>query len=192
MTEEGEQDMSLTLDENLEKTPDLALPSRPKAPRLAPRPVLAVLAVLALVCFGIAGALWQKNGRADDLEAARMTVVEKAKSEVATLLSYDYRTLDAEMADRTDLVTGAFKDEYLTLVREELSPAATEKKVVTRTDVVSVAVIDADTETAELLLFLNQVSATKGSDVPVLNGSRVRVTMQLVDGTWKVAGIDPV
>jgi Mce-associated membrane protein len=156
------------------------------------RRTIPILAVLALVLSVTAGVLWSVNRATADQDAVRADAVAAAKKNVATLLSYDYRTIATAVEERTGLVTGKFKSQYAKLVNDQVAPAARKRKVVTRTEVITGAVVSADTDQARLLLFLNQVSATKQSKVPVLSGSRVRVEMKKVDGTWRVADVTPL
>jgi Mce-associated membrane protein len=156
------------------------------------RRTIPILAVLALVISVTAGVLWSVNRANADQDAARADAMAAAEKNVATLLSYDYRTIATAVEERTGLVTGKFKSQYAELVNDQVAPAAKKRKVVTRTEVVTAAVVSADTDQARLLLFLNQVSATKQSKVPMLTGSRVRVEMKKVDGTWRVADVTPL
>jgi Mce-associated membrane protein len=155
------------------------------------RPIV-ILAALAVVLSVTAGLLWFSNSARADKDDARSDALAAARKNVATLLSYDYRTISTAVDERAALVTGDFKSDYADLVNDQVAPAARKRKVVTRTDVVTAAVVSADTDQARLLLFLNQVSATKQSKVPLLTGSRVRVEMRKVDGTWRVADVTPL
>lgn len=165
---------------------------RPRLGRLSPRPTLAVLVVLLVALAGAAGVLLKKNDHTQNIASAEKAALATSKESLVTLLSYDYRELDG-LADQTsNLVTGDFADRYRALLNEELIPAAKQKKVVTRTEIATASVVDGSTTKVDLLVFVNQVSATAGSETPILSGSRVRVQMRLVDGSWRVSAIDPV
>jgi len=166
----------------------------PRLGRVSARPsrLLAVLAALAVVLAVVGGILWRANDSTDAVEHARTAALKAVQSDMETLLSYDYREIDTAVQERADLVTGDFAERYARLVEDQVAPAAKKHKVVTRTEVATASVVDATEDRVDLLLFINQVSATKASDTPVLSGSRIRVEMRLVDGTWRVAAVDPV
>jgi len=169
----------------------LRLP-RPGRGSAQPSRLLAVLAALAVVLAVVGGILWRANDNTDAVEHARTAALKAGQSDMETLLSYDYREIDTAVQERADLVTGDFAERYARLVEDQVAPAAKKQKVVTRTEVATASVVDATEDRVDLLLFINQVSATKASDTPVLSGSRIRVEMRLVDGTWRVAAVDPV
>lgn len=154
--------------------------------------LLVALGLCAAALVTASGAFWVVNSRAADLEEGRKDAAAVASRDLETLLSYDYRTIADAVEERRALVTGDFADDYADLVTNRVTPAANARKVVTRSEVVTTAVISAEEEEVELLLFINQVSAGEKSKTPVLSGSRVRVVMKKVDGRWRVADVVPV
>lgn len=167
--------------------PSLTLPVRWRAH--------ALVSVLVVALFAIAGtglALHLSNRSVARKEAARTQASLAATKDVAELFSYDFQSIAGVLDERSELVTGAFADEYKNLVRTQVQPAATKQRMTTRTDVVTISVVGGDTHSVRLLMFLNQTSAREKSTVPVLTGSRVQVTMKKVAGSWRVAGVDPV
>ncbi|MCW2751519.1 MAG: hypothetical protein JWR83_2629 [Aeromicrobium sp.] len=154
--------------------------------------LLAVLA-LAVVLVAVGGVvLRNKNSSFDDDESARAAASLVANTSVAELFSYDYRTISQVVAKRSDLVTGKFADDYKELVTTQVAPAAAKQKLTTRTEIATSAVLSAKSGEVTMLMFLNQTSARAKSNLPVLTGSRVEVTMKFAEGKWKVAGVKPV
>ncbi|MFC7500628.1 hypothetical protein [Nocardioides sp. GCM10030258] len=160
--------------------------------QLEPRRVIAVLVATAILLAAAGGVVAGRNGAEAGKDDASSVALTAGADSIATLLSYDYRDVDSAVKDRAELVTGEFAAKYATLIEDEVAPAAKKHKAVTRTEIASASVVSASDEKVELLLFVNQVAARAGSDVPVLSGSRIEVVMRLVDGTWKVAAVDPV
>ncbi len=176
----------------------LLAPSR-RLPRAIGRSVLrhpvVVLAVLAVAVVALAlsaVALGRANGHTHTVEAARTAALEAAKQDAAALLSYDYQTIDRDAPTRGDRLTGPFKDDYTRLVTDTVAPAAKQRKLVTKTSVALASVVSADTDRVRILAFLNQTSQAQDTAQPVLTGSRVRITMEHVDGRWLVAELTPL
>lgn len=162
------------------------------AVRRSPRRTLTVLCAVAVVLSAAATGLSVAAAADGSVDAARAQALDAGQRDIATLLSYDHRTVDSARAERTDLVTGKFRDDYARLITDTVAPAAKARKLVTRTDVVSRSVIDGDSDHMNLLLFLNQASQPEGAQEPILSGSRVRVAMERVDGGWRVADMTPL
>ena len=153
---------------------------------------LSVLGAVTVVLVAGAVTAWFMHARASAVEAARTQAADSAKQSVTTLLSYDYASIDNAAKARADLLTGKFKDDYARLVTDTVAPAAKSRKLVTRTTVAADSVISADRHQVALLMFLNQESQADGAAQPIYTGSRVRVTVQQVDGTWRVAEMTPL
>lgn len=157
-----------------------------------PKRALVAVAVLAAMFTTAAAGLWAANNHDEAVETARVEALRSAGTTVAELLSYDHRTIAKAPQQRSKLVTGQFKAQYAELVESTVAPAAKKRKLVTRTSVVAASVIDASADQIEALLFLNQISQAESKKDPVFSGSRVRVTMEKVDGSWRVSELTPL
>ncbi|WP_050803523.1 MULTISPECIES: hypothetical protein [Protofrankia] len=157
-----------------------------------PVAVLAVLAAVVLASTISSILLARANAHTDKVEAARSAALEAAKQNAAALLSYDYQTIDRDTPTRGDRLTGQFKDDYARLVTDLVTPAAKQRKLVTKTSVAMASVISADTDKVQVLTFLNQTSQAQDTPQPVLTGSRVRITMEHINGRWLVSELTPL
>jgi Mce-associated membrane protein len=131
----------------------------------------------------------------------RHTAVEQARKDgkaagekmVVTLLSYDYRSSATDLGRRENLLTGHFRDDYAALMRNTVLPAAIKQHVTTQTSVTTSSVVSDDgPDHVTLLFFLNQTTQSSAGKNPVLNGSRVRMSLNRVSGQWLVSELTPV
>lgn len=171
------------------KAPGVAL----RAARVRPRAAYLGLGIAAVVLAGATATFAWLTVRDADIANARTVAVSAAEEKVVKLLSYDHRSLQADQESRGADLTGTFKNDYVALLRDVVAPAATQQQLSTRSAVVSSSVVDAQgTDTVTVLLFLNQTSQSAAKKDPTMTGSRVRVSMNEVDGDWLVSGITPV
>ncbi|GAA2857293.1 hypothetical protein GCM10010472_13310 [Pseudonocardia halophobica] len=161
--------------------------------RRRPRRAFAVLGVAAVVLALVAGLFAFFAIRQLQVENARTAATAAAEQKVTDLLSYDYRSIATDQDGRTAMLTGQFKDDYGSLLKDVVAPAAAQQQLTTRSNVVSTSVVGTDgTDTVTLLMFLNQTTQSSAKPDPTLSGSRLRVTVQEVDGNWLVSEMTPV
>ncbi|MCF7549536.1 hypothetical protein [Pseudonocardia sp. WMMC193] len=161
--------------------------------RRRPRRAFLTLGVVAVVLIVVAGLFGFLALRQAQIESARGAASAAAEDKVTTLLSYDYRTIDADQQDRQALVTGQFKEDYGSLIADIVGPAASRQQLTTRSSVVSSSVVGTEgTDRVTLLMFLNQTTQSADKPDPTLSGSRIRVTLEQVDGDWLVSELTPV
>ncbi|GAA4548867.1 hypothetical protein [Pseudonocardia xishanensis] len=161
--------------------------------RRRPKRAYTVLGAMATVLLLAAGLFGFFALRQAQVESARGAASAAAEQKVTTLLSYDYRTIVADQQDRQALVTGQFREDYGSLIADIVGPAATRQQLTTRSSVVSSSVVGTEgTDQVTLLMFLNQTTQSADKPDPTLSGSRIRVTLQEVDGDWLVSELTPV
>lgn len=172
-----------------------AVPGRVRDASVAhPRRTLQILGAAILVFALLSTMFAILASRHSTVEAARAAATEAAEKSVATLLSYDHRSLPDDLSDRESLLIGPFKMEYASLVRDVVTPAAQRGQLQSQANVASIGVVDDDAGADEVrvLMFVNQTSESTASPDPMLSGSRVRVTMQNESGVWLVSELKPV
>lgn len=154
--------------------------------------VTAVLIALLVVASAAAVVLFLGARERSAIEAARVDGLRAASDLTTRLLSYDYRTLDANLAAADGATTGAFADQYRNLAAQLIRPNATEQQIVTTAAVVGNSVVTATPDGVVALLYLNQSTTGKDRPAPRIDRSRARVSMTLVDGNWRISDIVPV
>ncbi|SDS58537.1 Mce-associated membrane protein [Nocardioides scoriae] len=156
--------------------------------------VLAVLLVLVLGAFGVAAWAGTEIAQQQRVDDARVEAPAAAEAAAKALLSYDYRTLPADRQRASRYLTGGFEREYLKnfqlLEKQEdgTAGAAVQTKAVVKATVTGTGVIDADSDRARVLVFVNQVSEKQGQD-PQIFQNRVAMSMRDVDGRWLVSDL---
>lgn len=170
-----------------------------KAPRRATRAIRrhlgTILVTVALIAAAGATAwvyfgLYRPTQQTD--EAAQNVVLEAAKNATVAMLSYSPDTLDQDFATAKSNLTGDFLSYYTQFTEQIVTPAAKEKNVKTSAAVVRAAVSEMHPDSAEVLVFVNQVTTSKENPDGAFAASSVKVGMEKVDGRWLIAQFDPV
>lgn len=128
----------------------------------------------------------------DDAEPA----VRACADGLARALSYDYRSLDADLDRATALMTTAFGKRFRDTWEKTTRRDASAKKVVTKAVVRGAGLVTSDGGKVRCLTFLDQVlvrstGIDKGSEPVKVSQNRVTVSVREVDGTWLVDDIKP-
>lgn len=123
-------------------------------------------------------------------------VVEATAEALPLALSYDYRTLDDDLDEATGQMTEGFGKEFRTTFGKTAATLAREKSAITNTLVRGAGVVERDGDRAVCLAYIDQMlvttKAAKTDKGPVeVSQNRVLVTLEQVDGDWKIDGIDP-
>ncbi len=143
---------------------------------------LALLGLLVVVTLGVVVATifaWTRPGAIDESPAQ-----SAAEVAVVPVLSYDYRTLDADAEAAKSYMTPEFQESYddtFTLLEENAGRTET---VVSVESVVASGIVRSGKDRVDVLLFVNRAR----SNVQRTDVFRDQVTMQMVllDGQWLV------
>ena len=152
---------------------------------------LAVLPALALLLA--IGAAWLKyyDNQAVASAAAREESMRVAADSTSKLLSYKPDTVEQQLNDARQLLTGEFSTEYADLITNVVIPNATQQLVSAVATVPKTASVSAEPDHAVVLVFVNQTVAV-GTNPPTDTASSVRVTLDRVDGKWLISKFNPV
>ncbi len=171
-----------------------AAPSASRARRVS-QVITALLVVAVLFAVLLLTQLIKGPGngsaiekREDRREAAR----QAANTATARLFSFDYRRLDADLAEQRAQTTGDFTAEVEQVTGPNVRPLATKVQAVVQAVALNSAVVDDGNGKGDVqvLVFLNQAVTSSLLPAPRLDRNRVVATMRDVgNGQWKVAGI---
>jgi Mce-associated membrane protein len=161
---------------------------RDRARRLVPV-VLAALVAVSAVAVAVLG--WWAYGDARD-RRAQDDALAAARVETAQVLSYDARTLDADLAGSRTLVTGGFAARFEELANNVIVPAVRQRNLTTKATVTRGAVIDGHRDQVRALLFVKQVTTLDGQPAPREVSNQVRVTMTRAGGRWLISDLQPL
>lgn len=170
-------------------------PPTVRAPRrwLRGRRLVVVVLALAIAAAGIGtGLLYRQHLALSEVDSARRAALDAAKQKAVEVLSYDYRNWDKDLAAAKADLTGQFKQDFGTLAAQLVGPTAKAKSVVTEASVSAASVIRADADQVVVLLFINQQTGSSERKRGQVNASRVRVTLDNVDGAWLISNMEPV
>ncbi|ETB34017.1 hypothetical protein N602_29045 [Mycobacterium avium subsp. hominissuis 10-5606] len=150
-----------------------------------------VLPAIALLLGAAAGYLkWQDNSvRSADI--ARIESVQAAKNGTIAMLSYKPDTVEKQLNDARELMTGEFRDSYTSLINDVVIPGAKEKQISAEASIPAAASVSADPKEAVVLVFVNQTTLI-GNSAPTDTASSVRVTLNKAGDHWLISKFEPV
>ncbi|AOW95022.1 h domain protein [Rhodococcus sp. WMMA185] len=151
-----------------------------------------VAAVVVVALAAVVGFLSYDRWQDDLAQQARTEAVEAAKDQAVAMLAYDFTDVDDQLASAADGLTGGFRDEYTTLVRDTIGPGAKEKQLTVQVSVQAAAPVSTTPTEAVVLLYLNQITTSAEAPEARTSGSRVRVSLQKIDDRWLVDRLTPV
>jgi Mce-associated membrane protein len=157
----------------------------------ASRRTVAVLAGVALVLAIAAGTLFAQGRMAAASVQAGEDGRAAARSAAETLFSYDYRTIDDNLAAGRKVVTGSLAKDY-DATSKIVKPTAVDTKAIVKATVSEAAVVSADSERVVVLLYLNQATQNKNVQGTRMDMNRVRLTMVQSGGDWKISRAEPL
>ena len=108
------------------------------------------------------------------------------------MLSYTYSSIADYERTAPGNTTGAFKTQFTRLLTTVIAPTAIQQKQSVAATVKRVGIITANPRHVVLLVLLDQTTTSTTDPNGASNGSRERVTMSKVDGTWLVAALTPI
>jgi Mce-associated membrane protein len=114
----------------------------------------------------------------------------QVRDAVQRVFSYDFARLDDNERAASDVITGPFARDYhqqFARVRE-LAP---QQQAVVMATVPALAVKMLDGDRAIVVLFIDQRANRSGQAQPLLAAGRLTVAAQRVDGSWKIAEVEP-
>lgn len=155
------------------------------------RPIAVVCVLLASASS--AAALYFGVYRVDHGNAAASTtVIDAASDGSVALLSYAPDTLDRDFADARSRLTGDFLAYYSEFADKFVAPAAKQKDIRATASVVRAAPVTVQSDTAEVLVYLNQATTSRDNPEPAQAASAVKVGLTKVDGNWLISSFTPI
>lgn len=155
--------------------------------RITPTAVVAVVLALLLVAAG-----WLYLNRPPGQSPIELTAFEDslsaARTGVVAVTSFDYQTIDEDIAEVEEVATGALRDEVLATLTERREQLILDEQV-SLTEVVEASLTEAspDRATALIVLRVRQTSVIEPDATFV--GYRVEVSLELVDGRWLLSAL---
>jgi Mce-associated membrane protein len=154
---------------------------------------LILLAASVIAAVGVAAGVFFFQYRPDrqiDDAAARRAIRAASDGAVATV-SYSSDTMDRDFANAKSHLTGQFLTYYDKFTKEIVAPTVQQKHITQTAAVVRAAVSQLHPDSAVVLVFLNETTASKDKSQPLTTPSSVRVTLTKVNGSWLISKLDP-
>jgi Mce-associated membrane protein len=163
---------------------------------------VAPAALIAVLVIALGLAVWFR-GEAKALDdsavisnralldiGATAQLTGQVREGVERVFSYDFARLDDNERAAKAMITGPFARDYprqFSRVRE-LAPGQ-QAVVVATVPALAVKVLDGDR--AIVVAFIDQQASRAGQAAPLLAAGRLRITAQRVNGSWKLADVQP-
>ncbi|WP_304115445.1 tetratricopeptide repeat protein [Mycolicibacterium bacteremicum] len=149
----------------------------------------AVIAVVIVALLGLSGFLgwlvWQDHRVDQAAQQARAAAASYAQ----ILTSIDADKVDENFDQVLAGATGEFKDMY-SQSSMQLRQLLIDNKAAAHGVVVETAVQSATPDTVVVLLFVDQSVTNATVPDPRIDRSRIKMTMQKVDGQWRAANVE--
>ncbi|KWX67900.1 hypothetical protein [Mycobacterium sp. NAZ190054] len=147
---------------------------------------VAATFVVLLAAVGFLGwQLWQERQVAQAGEQARQAAADYAQ----VLTSIDSERVDENFDAVLDGATGEFKDMY-SQSSTELRQLLIDNKAAAHGVVLESAVQSASKDKAVVLLFVDQSVTNTNVPDPRIDRSRIKMTMEYVDGRWRASKVE--
>jgi Mce-associated membrane protein len=151
--------------------------------------LVAPLLVLAMA-VGVGLLKWQVDSVAMSQGAAAQAVVAATEG-ASAMLSYRADHAREDLTAASERMTGDFRNEYAALINDLVIPGAEQKRISAVASVPAAALISADAERAQVLVYINQTTSV-GADAPTDTKSSARVDVEKVGDRWLISGFEPV
>jgi Mce-associated membrane protein len=126
-------------------------------------------------------------------QAAREELGPLAQKQIPTVFNYDYKTVERSLTDAYNMLTPDYRREFEDRANSDIIPQAREREVVSQANVVGVGVMDAQRNSAAVMVYLNRTVSDKSNrDQPIYDGARLRVEYKRIDGKWLINYITPI
>ena len=152
---------------------------------------IRVLSAIALLLAIVAGFFKWTGETALQCESARVAAVRAATESTVAILSYKAATVDRDLDNARDRLTGAFKDAYTLLIHDVVIPGAKQKQISAVAKVPAAGAASATPDHAVVLVFVDQ-TVNVGNDPPTETASAVRITLDRRGGRWLISQFDPI
>ena len=106
------------------------------------------------------------------------------------VLSYDWKTLDADIKANQAVLAPSFRSEYEKTMAG-VKDQTIKNQVKLTADAAATSIVSATESKVVALVFVNQVTTAKGTQNQRVDSSRVLVTLTRGDGDWRISKLKP-
>jgi Mce-associated membrane protein len=157
------------------------------------RGIAALMGVAFVSLAAVGGGLYWQRVETRGEQAAREQLGPLAEKQIPTVFTYDYKTVERSLTDAYQLLTPDYRVAFEDRANSDIIPQAREREVVSQANVVGVGVLDAQRNSAAVMVYINRtVSEKSNRDQPIYDGARLRVEYKRIDGKWLINYITPI
>ncbi len=183
-TDEDDEDIPFGRQAKKPKREEIALRERPWG-RYLRRSLVPLLLVASLAVSGVLGwKLWQEH----QVKLAGQQAQQAAIAYAQVLTSIDSNKVDENFRQVLEGATGEFKDMY-TQSSVQLRQLLIDNKASAHGVVVDSAIQSESTNKVVVLVFIDQTVANTQAPDPRIDRSRIKMTMEKVDGRWRASKV---
>ncbi len=141
----------------------------------------------------VGGSLYWQRVETRGEQAARDELGPLAQKQIPAVFNYDYKTVERSLTDAYNMLTPDYRREFEDRANSDIIPQARQREVVSQANVVGVGVMDAQRNSAAVMVYINRtVSEKSNRDQPIYDGARLRVEYKRIDGKWLINYITPI
>lgn len=155
--------------------------------------IAGLLAVAFVALAAVGGGLYWQRVETRGEQAARDELGPLAQKQIPAVFTYDYKTVERSLTDAYQLLTPDYRREFEDRANSDIIPQARARELVSQANVVGVGVMDAQRESAAVMVYINRtVSEKTNREQPIYDGARLRVEYKRIDGKWLINYITPI
>lgn len=148
----------------------------------------SVLPLLLVASLALSGFLGWKQWQEHQVKVAGQQAQQAAIKYAQVLTSIDSNNVDENFRQVLDGATGEFKDMY-THSSVQLRQLLIDNKATAHGVVVDSAIASASTDKVVVLVFIDQTVTNMAVPDPRIDRSRIKMTMDKVDGRWRASKV---
>ncbi|QNI07900.1 DUF3329 domain-containing protein [Mycobacterium kubicae] len=148
----------------------------------------SALPLLLVASLAVNGFLGWKQWQDHQVKAAGQEAQQAAVKYAQILTSIDSRNVDENFRQVLDGATGEFKDMY-TQSSVQLRQLLIDSKATAHGVVVDSAIASETTNKVVVLVFIDQTVTNMAAPDPRIDRSRIKMTMEKIDGRWRAGKV---
>jgi Mce-associated membrane protein len=121
---------------------------------------------------------------------AERAATAQARTSIEQMLSYNYKSIDAQAAQIEGLLTGPFKAEFTSAMDKDIKPLAVKNQTVVQARVSDIGVMSSTPTTVKVLAFVNQAKVGADQKTPAVDQNRVIATLTQVGDRWLISKVE--
>jgi Mce-associated membrane protein len=148
----------------------------------------SAIPLLLIASLAVSGFLGWKQWQEHQVKVAGQQAQQAAVAYAQVLTSIDANKVDENFRQVLDGATGEFKDMY-TQSSVQLRQLLIDNKASAHGVVIDSAIQSESTNKVVVLVFIDQTVANSASPDPRIDRSRIKMTMENVDGRWRASKV---